>query len=192
MSDPWGPEGGSSAGLVALLDLLERPAAVVGRGGVILGANQRFLDLAVSLVSPVPLSIQPLLAEESLGEFTRLWEESEPARSPLEFRFADGQVRPLRVQFLSTAGGSRIALLVVHHPAGAGQVRPLRGEPGLRHDLAGPITAILGTAELLLIRDVGLPAEVREALGQIIDNCSRMTEILARSRAGATGRREGA
>lgn len=185
MPDTWGPEGGASAGLVALLDLVERPAAAVGRGGVILGANQRFLDFAAGLVSPVPLSIQPLLAPQSLRDFTRLWDDPEHPLLPLDIRFQDGKVRPIKVQFLQTAAGSRMVFMVVQQPVVVTEIkRSLRGESALRHDLAGPLTAILGTAELMLIRDEKIPEEVRDALGQIIDNCGRMTEILARSRAG--------
>ena len=66
-----------------------------------------------------------------------------------------------------------------------------RASASLRHDLAGPLTAILGTAELLLLKGQNLPRDVRDSLGQILDNCGRISEILARGSNGGPGGHEG-
>ena len=52
----------------------------------------------------------------------------------------------------------------------------------LRHDVAGPLTAIIGAAELLLTRKDGLPDDVRRRAQGILESCGRITEILERSR----------
>lgn len=65
------------------------------------------------------------------------------------------------------------------------------GSASLRHDLAGPLTAILGTAELLLLKGQNLPREARDSLGQILDNCGRISEILARGPTGGPAGHEG-
>lgn len=87
----------------------------------------------------------------------------------------------------SGAGGSRAAPM----PRGRSAEERGDGAASLRHDLAGPLTAILGTAELLLLKGQNLPREVRDSLGQILDNCGRISEILARGPTGGSAGHEG-
>jgi signal transduction histidine kinase len=55
-----------------------------------------------------------------------------------------------------------------------------RAAASLRHDIAGPVTAILGATELLLARGGDFPAEARGRLDAILKSCERITEILHR------------
>ncbi len=48
----------------------------------------------------------------------------------------------------------------------------------LRHDLNNPLTAISGSAELLLMKEKGLSDEGKRRLRGILDACAKMTERL--------------
>ena len=52
----------------------------------------------------------------------------------------------------------------------------------LRHDIAGPLTAIIGAAELILMRRAGLSDDIRRRLEGILESCGRISGILERSR----------
>ncbi|UCF68004.1 MAG: hypothetical protein JSV80_01520 [Acidobacteriota bacterium] len=165
------------AGLVALLDLLDKPAAAVAAGGAIVGANRLFAELS----SEMGVSVPPLeqAFDARARETLRRWvDAARPVeRAPLTFR--DGRSRSVRAE--RVAGASEACLLlVVDEPRRALRLSP--GTATLRHDLAGPLTAILGTTELLLVRGHDLPREVRDSLGEILENCGRISEILARHR----------
>ena len=62
----------------------------------------------------------------------------------------------------------------------------------LRHDLAGPLTAIIGTAELLLMRETGMEDETREGLRVILAQCARIADLIARDRSVEEGDAGGA
>jgi signal transduction histidine kinase len=181
----------SPAGLVALLDLVERPAAAVGDTGTILGTNQRFHDFATSHGAAPQDHIGGLLDAECSARTLRLVSAPAPRPQEVELTLRDGFGVAARVEILAAANGARLLLVVLNAatPARASQdaswgTTSLRGAAALRHDIAGPLTAILGTAELLLIRGGdALPREIRDSIGQILENCGRMTEILHRSRA---------
>ena len=49
----------------------------------------------------------------------------------------------------------------------------------LRHDLNNPLTAISGSAELLLMKEKGLSEEGKRRLRAILDACARMTQRLS-------------
>ena len=99
----------------------------------------------------------------------------------MEFELAlvSGGGQLCRVETVSVDGTTAVLLLVMHEDTEAGRRPDLRARSSLRHDLAGPLTAILGTAELLLLRGQQLPREVRDSLGKILENCGRITGILA-------------
>ena len=59
----------------------------------------------------------------------------------------------------------------------------------LRHDIAGPLTAIIGAAELLLLRKDGLPDDIRRRVEGILESCGRISGILECSRSEERGER---
>ncbi|MBP7148280.1 MAG: hypothetical protein KBD01_12090 [Acidobacteria bacterium] len=172
--------GDLSAGLVALLDMIDRPAVVLAGDGTVLGANQRFQVFAAALGGAWPVRPANLLAPGSRERVERLAAGVTTGPDPMTLVFADGRQREFRAQRVETAPGRAVLLLVL--APDAAELPGLRAEASLRHDIAGPVTAILGTAELLLIRDREMSAEVRSGLDQIVENCGRISEILARSR----------
>jgi signal transduction histidine kinase len=194
-------EGGlSPAGLVALLDLVERPAAAVSDTGTILGTNQRFHDFVRSHGGGAPDDhLGGLLEPECSARTLRLAASAAPSRQEVGLTLRDGFGVGARVEVLPSANNTRLLLLVLDAPSPAPAeaaaqkwTTGLRGTDALRHDIAGPLTAILGTAELLLIRGGDkLPREIRDSIGQILDNCGRITEILHRSRSSDRGQSGG-
>ncbi len=170
---------GPAADIVALLDLIERPAVVVARDGEVLGHNQRFAELMETVAADHIETLSSFLLEGSAARI--LAADLEAAREPFEVVFQDGIPRSLRVDFFRLSSGEVAKLLVLSQGVLSGD--SLRDGASLRHDLAGPLTAILGTAELMLIKGQELPREVRNSIGQILENCGRISEILAKSRA---------
>lgn len=174
----------SSAIVLGLLDLLERPAAAIGDSGTILGSNQRFHELTRRHGRAPYDQAAGLLADESLARLMILFERGAGTiRERLELTWRDGQSVPVIIDVTPQSTGPRLAVVVVDAATspsgGAGAVS------ALRHDIAGPLTAILGTAELLMMKAGDrLTPEVRTAFDQIVENCTRMTEILHRSRGG--------
>jgi len=165
-----------TAGLVALLDLIERPALAVASDGRVLGGNQYFLELLRSANITAASELSSFLAD---GSTTRVLSCGEgQSAQELDLVFRDGLARSVRIEATRLADGQIIRLLVLSKGARAGA--GLRATSSMRHDLAGPLTAILGTAELMLMRGQELPREVRDSLGQILENCGRMSEILAK------------
>jgi signal transduction histidine kinase len=182
MDDP-GAQREASAGLVALLDLIERPAVALDLHGSILGANARFLDFARGRGAVVLGRISALLAPAG-DEIVREALQSGAATPPeLVVEFRDGQRRGARLERVSRPGQTPFAVLVVDERRHPGDPARQLARARLRHDLAGPLTAILGTAELLLIRrSRDLPGDVRQSLDEILQHCGRMSQILARVR----------
>lgn len=173
--------------LDALLGCLERPAAAVAADGRVAAANPAFVDLARRVARGWPVAAEALVAPGERALFRALVPH---AVAPESWRatFADGVVRGLRVQAVAPLGA---ALLVIDDAAGVASAAA-GSEAALRHDVAGPLTAILGTAELLLLKGADLPPAAREGLGRIVQHCSRISELLAASRARETARRGGA
>jgi len=54
----------------------------------------------------------------------------------------------------------------------------------LRHDLNNPLTAIMGAAELILIKEKHLSEEGRKRVEMILGACTRMSEMLRTPPAG--------
>jgi signal transduction histidine kinase len=181
-----------SARLVALLDFVERPAAVLSPGGALLGANARFAALADEIGLPDVSEFVSLLGAAERAPLTdRFSSVATGAQQGGEraVRFIDGVCRRVRVECHGEPGEEPMLLAVID--ARAADSVP-RTRASLGHDLAGPLTAILGTAELLLIRGADLPEGVRQSLGNILQNCGRITEILAREREARARRDDGA
>ncbi len=174
----------SPAGLVALLDLVERPAAAVSDTGTILGVNQSFHDLARAHGVPPHDQLRTVLRPDSVDRTLALLEPRAPRRVDVDLELHDGTPIAGRVEVLTAANGAKLLFVVLETPRARGLEMPLRGTAALRHDIAGPLTAILGTAELLLLRGGDqLPREIRDSIGQILENCGRISEILHKSRA---------
>lgn len=172
--------GLSPEGLTALLEMVERPAVVVGADGTAVGANERFRALCEKHGASAA-ELAALLVPESLARLMLRLGRSRPAeRESVELVLCSGEHVAARVDAPASGDGTRLLAVVIDAAVGAGN----SGASALRHDIAGPLTAILGTAELALLRGGDrLSPEVRDSLAQILENCGRMTEILQRSRA---------
>ncbi len=186
MSQPQQQDPFGTTALVALLDFIERPAAVVAAGGSILGSNAAFLRLAETLGDPAPVSLRAVLSAEALAEVEKNVDPACSARARRTLCCVDGLRRPVRVERIGrddAPQGSAATLVVIELSSdeGAWPVST-RAEALLRHDLAGPLTAILGTAEMILQRDPNLPRETQEKITQILENCTRMSQLLSASR----------
>ncbi len=171
-----------AAGLVALLDLIERPALAITRVGRVLGSNRRFHELLEDSGFIAAATLEAFLTGDS-AERLRTACSGVPVAGLSEsfaLRFLDGSSHDAKVEVVPSKEGPETLLLVLDAPYGQGPAH--RAGASLRHDIAGPLTAILGTAELLLIRGQDLPREVRDSIGQILENCGRITEILAKDR----------
>ena len=173
--------------LDALLACIERPAAAVAADGRVIAANPAFADLARRVARHWPVAVEALLAPSEHALFRALVPH---AIAPESWRanFADGVARSFRAQAVPAIGAS---LVIVDEVAGA-SATPASSEAELRHDVAGPLTAILGTAELMLMKGADLPPAAREGLTRIIQHCGRISELLAKSRVREASRRGGA
>jgi signal transduction histidine kinase len=171
--------------LTSLLQVVDEPAALLARSGRVLGANEDLLGLAralgVSLVEEVG-DIVPDLSTEDLPESAHVV----VGRS---VTLRGGEERGARLMRLEGLGVEPFVLLLLDQGAEDAASASGRRSSRLRHDLAGPLTAILGTAELLLMREEGLDGETRESLEEILGQCSRISELIARDR--AAGAQEG-
>lgn len=188
--DADGTRGVTAAALAALLEFVERPAAAVSSTGTVLAANEAFHRI-VARCGSVPYdqisglldmsSTLALLAPRPAGDGERL-----------ELALRDGTRRAARVNVVPAAGGDRFLFLAFESPHASrthGASSPLST---LRHDISSPLTAILGTAEILLVRGgPGLTPDVRGAVEQILENCGRISAILHRSRAEERGESNG-
>ncbi|MCU0252944.1 MAG: hypothetical protein MUE47_00235 [Acidobacteria bacterium] len=171
------------AALDALLGCLERPAAVVAADGGVVAANPAFVALARRVAPGWPVPVEELLAPRERALFRALVPHA-IAPETWGATCADGVSRSLRAQAIPAL---RAALVVIDDAPGAAATA--EGEAALRHDVAGPLTAILGTAELLLMKGSELPPAAREGLTRIVQNCGRITDLLASSRAREAARR---
>lgn len=182
-NDP--PNSGGSVdatGLISLLEWVERPAGALTPSGLFLGVNQRFRELALTRGRPPHDRIDSLLNRESREVVAALFQGVQPGiRVPDQpVTLLDGTPMIAKFDVIASSAGTPLILVVFQPPQAksAGQTAAM-----LRHDIAGPLTAILGTAELLLIRGENLAPEIKESLGQILENCGRISEILHKSRA---------
>lgn len=173
--------------LDALLACLERPAAAVAADGRVIAANPAFVELARRVARAWPVAAEALLAPSEHALFRALVPH---AVAPESWRatFADGAARSIRAQAVPAIRAS----LVIVDDAAAGSAAAASSEAELRHDVAGPLTAILGTAELMLMKGADLPTAARDGLTRIVQHCGRITELLATSRAREAARRGGA
>jgi len=173
--------------LDALLACLERPAAAVAADGRVIAANPAFVELARRVARGWPVAAEALLAPSEHALFRALVPH---AVAPESWRatFADGAARSIRAQAVPAIRAS----LVIVDDAAAGSAAAASSEAELRHDVAGPLTAILGTAELMLMNGADLPTAARDGLTRIVQHCGRITELLATSRAREAARRGGA
>lgn len=172
--------------LVALLDLIERPAAVVSADGVILGSNAAFLHLAETLGDPAPSNLRAVLSADSVASVNQVRDPARAPRVPTLLGCVDGLRRFVRLEVVGSADAphrcvAHLLVIETSHDDGAWPAST-RSEALLRHELAGPLTAILGTAEMILMREPDLPRGTQEGIGQILDNCTRMAKILSVSR----------
>lgn len=170
--------------LEALLACLERPAAAVAADGRVIAANPPFVELARRVARGWPVAAEALLAPAEHALFRALVPH---AVAPESWRatFADGAARSIRAQAVPAIRAS----LVIVDDAATGSASS--GEAELRHDVAGPLTAILGTAELMLMKGADLPPAARDGLTRIVQQCGRISELLATSRAREAARRGG-
>jgi signal transduction histidine kinase len=160
--------------------VIERPAVLIGADGAVVLANERFRGLCEKH-GAAAVEMGALLVPESNARLMLLLGRTHPAGGEgIELVLRSGNHVSARAGVPEAGDGSRLLLVVVDQPPGGG----LSGASTLRHDIAGPLTAILGTAELALLRGGDrLAPDVRDTLLQIIDHCGRMTEVLQRSRA---------
>ncbi|GEM_PF-3168064 len=167
--------------LSGILDLLGRPAVAISDVGATLAANEAFRRLGIA--APSEFFIR-LTSSSRARVMSAISAGSYPAR--IEVEFHDGRTCTVHLAGMEVIGSSRPAYLAVfeNHRVRSKQTRA----PALHHDLAGPLTAVLGTAELLLLRERELSRDVRDSLGQILENCGRMSEILMRDRHAAAER----
>lgn len=173
--------------LDALLACLGRPAAAIAADGRVIAANPPFVELARRVARGWPVAAEALLAPSEHALFRALVPH---AVAPESWRatFADGAARSIRAQAVPAI---RASLVIVDDTA-AGSAAAASSEAELRHDVAGPLTAILGTAELLLMKGAELPPAARDGLSRIVQQCGRISELLATSRAREAARRGGA
>lgn len=172
--------------LQALLACLERPAAAIAADGRVIAANPPFVDLARRVASGWPVAAEALLAPAEHALFHALVPH---ALAPESWRatFADGAARSIRAQAVPAIRAS----LVTVDDAATGPAAAPGSEADLRHDVAGPLTAILGTAELMLMKGAELPPAARDGLTRIVQQCGRISDLLATSRAREAARRGG-
>jgi signal transduction histidine kinase len=172
--------------LDALLACIERPAAAIAADGRVIAANRAFVDLARRVARGWPVAAEALLAPSEHALFRALVPH---AIAPESWRatFADGTAGSLRAQAVPAI---RASLVVVDQLPG-GPAAAAGSEAELRHDVAGPLTAILGTAELMLMRGGDLPPAARDGLTRIVQHCGRISELLATSRSREAARRGG-
>lgn len=169
--------GQSEAVVQALLSRLERPAVVIAPGGAVVAANRAFEELARGIAHAWPVPVEELLAAGERALFGGLVPHAvAPETWPVGF--ADGKTRTVCAEMVPALGGSIVTI-----EEGEADPRNADGEAVLRHDVAGPLTAILGTAELLLMRGHELSADTRAGLERIVSQCGRVSEVLAASRA---------
>ncbi len=171
-----------------LLERIPSASAVLETGGTIVAANARFR--AVLALAPRS-TIESALGSEALALVSDA-AALHPGESLAQV-LHDGTARSWRfaAEPLPSQGTPRVlavleAIDVVDPPRAPIDADELALESdasALRHALSGPITAILGTAELALMRESGtMSAETREALEQIMEACGRISDLLARSR----------
>ena len=182
----------SVAGLNALLGMVERPLVAIGGGRRILGANRAFEEFVIDrgLLPSDPL---PAIFErgscEALDDVLRT-AGGTTAPNLTSIRLVGGESVAARAEVIGFGEGARVALVVLDPPR---QAAPRGDGPSsvasLRHDVAAPLTAIMGDVELLLLRGEGrCPEDLMTIARRIFDHCARMNEILARSRAEELGR----
>lgn len=188
MRRPENPPRRPAEPLAILLERIPSAAAVLEGGGTIVAANARFRALLADAPSPT-------LAGAFGRDAAALVDKAATLRSgdSLAHVVHDRATRTWRLNAepLSSPGTPRVlavleAIDVVDPPRAPIDADELALESdasALRHALSGPITAILGTAELALMREAGnMSDETREALEQIMEACGRMSDLLARSR----------
>lgn len=167
--------------LVAILDLIESPAIVVISGGGLAGGNRRFRDLLERQRLGSPDRVQDVFARNSCLRLLQEPRGQAPGRFHCELELVGGPRIPARVEvFDAESPGGRAALLVVLEISRS-ERETLLGTRNWRHDIAGPVTTILGQAELMLLNDA-LSPPVRKGLTQIRECCAQISDILARSR----------
>ncbi len=172
------------ATLGALLACVERPAVAIAADGGMIAANTAFVELARRVARGWPVAAEALLAPSEHALFRALVPH---AIAPESWRatFADGAARTIRAQVVPVIGAS----LVIVDDAVGSSAAAANSEAELRHDVAGPLTAVLGTAELMLMKGADLPPAVRDGLTRIVQHCGRISEILASNRAREGSRR---
>lgn len=174
--------------LAILLERIPSASAVFEAGGAVVASNARFRALLADAPSPT-------LAGALGRDAAALIDKAATLRSggSLAQVVLDGTARSWRLSAepLPSPGAPRVlavleAIDVIDPPRAPIDADELALESdasALRHALSGPITAILGTAELALMREAGtMSDETRETLEQIMEACGRMSDLLARSR----------
>ncbi len=178
---------GGDLGVVGILDLLDRPALALGEDGRLLALNAALARFCRERLARDFARVEDLLDPDDAGHLATLARRAgDLPQSRVGVLLRDGSPGRMRVQRVETTGGG-VLVAVLESPA----LEAADGASNLRHDLAGPLTSIIGTAELLLGRGHEMPREMREALGRIIEDCGRITEILAASRDGGASREDG-
>jgi signal transduction histidine kinase len=166
----------------------EPPLALVDEQGRVLASSASFRDaLGGSESDARPVGIEAYFDDTSSAALLRALRAP---HSPglVDVRTRAGGSTSAAVRVCSTRQGLRVGVITLRDErARRGSSRTDAPESALgelRHRLAGPVTAALGAAELLLTRpDLGLSDEARHGLDQIVANCTRMMEMLAASRA---------
>jgi signal transduction histidine kinase len=171
--------------LLAWLDFIERPACLIDCSGQLIGTNAQFIPFLEASSGRSIDRASELFTPWCWGALQRLLETGEIVPGSLPLEFAGGMQRSVRLEPVESGRWTLMIVEVGPSESSTRSAPATRGESMLRHDLAGPITAILGTAELILSRGHELPREMRQDLGQIVENCARMSEILHAARESA-------
>lgn len=177
------------AALRGVLDLVEKPAALVAGDGVIVASNEMFGALLSRRGIAASDRLSALLTGESFDRVMR-GANSSPAlagRAPLELFFRGGDPASVLVETIPAGFAGGAAILVVAAPEVDEDEATLRAAASLRHDVAGPLTAVIGAAELLLLNAGSVAPELRRRATSILESCGQISEILQRRRAADRG-----
>jgi signal transduction histidine kinase len=166
----------------------ESPLALVDEQGRLLASSASFRDtLGGPGGAARPIGIESYFDDESSAALLRALRAPHPGW--VDVRTRAGNPTRAAVRVCSTRQGIRVGVITLEHERARPAATPTDASESalgeLRHRVAGPVTAALGAAELLLSRpDLELPDDARHGLDQIVANCTRMMEMLAASRAG--------
>jgi len=174
-SEPQRKRFGSSTPprLTAVLEMFERPAAVVALDGRVILSNRPFDSLANRTPRDADAQFDSLIAPRSRPVWNavldRVARGDGRANEAAELDWIDGRRSTVRLTRIGRDNAP--AALAVVGCMGAAAV-------ALRHELAGPLTSLLGTVEMMLAHEERLPEDVAAGLRRVLVEGGRMTALL--------------